>query len=418
MRAAILGLAALAAAALPAGAQAITYAPVDAPGPALSVPAAKLDAATRCPVLKGLSRDVVLLIPGTTVDPGESFDWNYVPALDAAGVPHCDVTLPNHTDDDIQVAAEYVVAAIRRIHAESGRKVVLLGWSQGASTLPRWALRFWPDVRPMVSALVGLAPLNNVGSAVANGACSIGRCVPAAWQQARGSRFMAALNSGQQTFPGIAYTVIFSRTDEVVTPNVDGSLSVLPASPLVTNTAVQDVCPTDLSEHLGIIASPGAYALARAAIAHPDRPATLEEARAAAPALCLPGLMPGVSPSDFATQEARIGANVGPRLFTGQVDREPPLACYVTASCPATPDALTPGSRCRATVRLTLPRAKGRRIVRVAIRVAGRTTQVRRGRRLTAVTVARPARGTATVRLTVRDDRGRSRSVVRRVRAC
>lgn len=306
------------------------YAPIDRPGPALAVARDALDASLRCSVDPALAtREVVLLLPGTTVDPGEAYDWTYAPALDAEGIPWCQVTVPNHTDGDIQVAAEYVVDAVRRIHAASAHRVVLLGWSQGASTLPRWALRFWPDIRPMVASLVGLAPLNNRGSIVGDGPCLSGSCVPAAWQQGVGSRFMEALNSGQQTFDGIAYTAIYSRLDDVVTPDLDGALSVLPPGPNVTNVAIQDVCAADLSEHLLIIASPTAYAIALDAIEHPGEPADLR--RVAVPQPCLPGTMPGVDPLELLVNEATIASNVGPRLLTGPVDAEPPLAPYVAA---------------------------------------------------------------------------------------
>jgi hypothetical protein len=308
------------------------YAPVDRPGPALRVPQRLLDASLRCPArLDRATRDVVLMIPGTTVDPDEAFAWNYEKALSAEGIPWCTVQVPKHTDGDIQIAAEYVVDAIRTISAATRRKVILFGWSQGASTLPRWALRWWPDARAKVSALVGLAPLNNIGSIVGNGPCFTGSCFPAAWQQGVGSHFMAALNSRQQTFPGISYTAIYSRVDEVVTPNVDGALSVLPKGRNVVNVAIQDVCPADLSEHLLIVASPTAYAIALEAFRHPERPADLRRVRVPQP--CLPGTMPHVDPVDVVTQEARIALNVGPRLMADGVPREPALACYVTASC-------------------------------------------------------------------------------------
>jgi hypothetical protein len=308
------------------------YALVDEPGQPLRVPRRLLDTALRCPShLDEVTRDVVLMIPGTTVDPYDAFSWNYEKAMQAEHVPYCSVTLPNHTDDDLHVAAEYVVDAIRTIHAESGRKVVLFGWSQGASTLPRWALRWWPDVRPMVSSLVGLAPLNNVGSVVGNAPCVIGMCIPAAWQQGVGSQFMSALNSGRATFPGIAYTAIYSRNDDIVTPDGDGRLSMLPPGRNVTNVAIQDVCATDYSDHLLIVASPAAYAVALDAIQHPGHPADLSRVHPAQP--CLPGMMPHVEPVDLLTHEAAMIANVGPHLLSGMVPAEPPLACYVHATC-------------------------------------------------------------------------------------
>ena len=308
------------------------YAPLDRPGPALQVSRAALDASLRCPArLADVDREVVLMIPGTTVDPDEAFGWNYEIALRNEGIPWCTVQVPQHTNGDIQVAAEYVVDAVRTIHAATGRRVVLFGWSQGASTLPRWALRFWPDIRPMVASLVGLAPLNNRGSAVASGLCLGGSCIPAGWQQAVGSAFMDALNSGRQTFDGIAYTVIYSRLDEVVTPNLDGALSVLPQGSNVRNVAIQVLCATDVSEHLAIVASPTAWALARDAFLHPGEIADLRRVRIPWP--CLPGRMPGVDPLELVIQELRIAANVGPRVLTGTVPAEPALACYVTVTC-------------------------------------------------------------------------------------
>jgi hypothetical protein len=113
---------------------------------------------------------------------------------------------------------------------------------------------------------------------------------------------------------------------------VTGALSVLPAGPNVTNVATQSICPTDLSDHLTLVASPAAYAVAINAIDHPGQPADLAEVHPSQP--CLPGTEPGVDPSDFVGEEAHIIADVGPRLLEGMVDREPALKCYVTASCP------------------------------------------------------------------------------------
>jgi hypothetical protein len=145
------------------------YAPVNQPGPRLDVPSPALKAALHCSgPLASAGRDVVLLIPGTVVDPDQAYSWNWEPALTRQGIPYCTVTLPNHTDNDIQVAAEYVVYAVRTIARATHRQVELFGWSQGASTLPRWAIRWWPDVRPLITSLVGLAPVNNIGSLVAS----------------------------------------------------------------------------------------------------------------------------------------------------------------------------------------------------------------------------------------------------------
>ena len=69
-----------------AQAQAITYAPVDKPGPALSVPQSALDAALQCQgTLAG--HTPVLLVPGTGSNPQHNFSWNWEPALNKLGIP-------------------------------------------------------------------------------------------------------------------------------------------------------------------------------------------------------------------------------------------------------------------------------------------------------------------------------------------
>jgi hypothetical protein len=209
-----------------------------------------------------------------------------------------------------------VVAAIRYLYAYTGRPVELFGWSQGASTLPRWALRWWPDIRPMVASLVGLAPDNEYGTDTVSTICTV-ECFPAAWQETRRlngapSNFIAAMNSGQQTFPGIAYTDIWSLTDEVAGLNIGPEkVSPLPPAPNVLNVSTQSICPLQAVEHLTIPASSAAYAVAMAALATPGQ---------------LPD-MGAINPSAVCAS---------PRAITGMITSEPPLKCYVTASCAGT----------------------------------------------------------------------------------
>src|SRR5665213_3046609 len=108
-----------------------------------------------------------------------------------------------------------MVSAIRTMYSRAGRRVSIIGHSQGGM-VGRWALRFWPDTRTMVDDLIGIAPSNN-GSILARVTCQNG-CSPADWQQSSGSHFLTALNSDQETFPGISYSVILSRYDEEAVP--------------------------------------------------------------------------------------------------------------------------------------------------------------------------------------------------------
>jgi len=309
--------------------ESLPYAPVDQPGPPLQVPQALLDASLACtPDLAGAGRAPVLLVHGTTVTPEENWDWNWAAWLEAQGWPYCTVRLPNRAMSDIQVSAEYVVHALRAMHAESGRRVQVLGHSQGGH-VPRWALRFWPDTRAMVDDLVSFAAPNH-GSVPVVAMC-VPDCAPAIWQQAHQSKYMQALNSHQETFAGIDYTTIYTHADEFVQPNLNGfgtsSLEREVPQPNAVNVATQDLCPLNAAEHLLVGTSdPVAFAIAFDALTH-DGPADPARVGGAA---CLEPFMPGVDPLSFAVDFATVGASIGQTLASyPHVSAEPPLQPYV-----------------------------------------------------------------------------------------
>src|ERR1044072_8768173 len=123
------GLAALAALAVTGLVPAAGGGPADT-GPALSVAAADLESTLVCPhPVEHAQRDVILLVPGTTVDPRTNFGIAWIPAFEALGYPYCYVVTPHRGMDDIQVSSEHVVYAIREVHRRSGRKVDILGHS-------------------------------------------------------------------------------------------------------------------------------------------------------------------------------------------------------------------------------------------------------------------------------------------------
>jgi hypothetical protein len=307
------------------------FAPPDTPGPPLSVPRTKLAAALQCTGHVGQAdRAPILLVPGTTLNPQVEYSWNWEPALRKLGRPFCTVTLPENAMGDIQVAGEYVVFAIRRMHARSDRRVDIIGHSQGGM-VPRWALRFWPRTRDMVDDLIGMSPSNH-GTVDAIPGCAAG-CAPAFWQQRTGSNFLRALNSYQETFPGISYTSVYTRTDEVVVPNLGpaASSSLHGGGGRIANVAIQDVCPADVSEHLAIGTYDNTgYALAIDALTHrgPADPSRV------ASSTCDHPFMPGVDRSTFLSDYGHELAYIGRVIATTPtVPREPPLACYTSASC-------------------------------------------------------------------------------------
>lgn len=307
------------------------YAPLNRPGPALSVPARSLRDAVSCTAgIRHDTRDPILLVPGTDLDPKPNYSWNYERAFSSRHWAYCSVTLPAQATGDIQTAGEYVVYAIRRLARQSGRRVDILGYSQGGM-VPRWALRFWPDTRRLVRSFVALDPSNH-GTLDANAACQ-GGCSPADWQQASGSHFMGALNSYAETFAGVDYTVVYSRTDEIVVPNLNssGSSSLHTGAGTVRNIAVQEICPNDFSDHLAMGSyDPVGYALAVDAFSH-ESVADPHDIR---PAVCLQPFQPGVQPSQFASNYAGFLADIGRgQQGAKQLGAEPRLACYVFAAC-------------------------------------------------------------------------------------
>ncbi len=164
------------------------------PGPKLRVPPQKLAASFHChgPAIRDAEKVPVMLVTGTGAT-GEQAYGIGKGAFDAFGHPVCDVDFPDYTTADIQVSVQYLVYGIRREARLAGRKVAVIGISQGG-LLPRFALTYWPGLRiqgqrrprrrrdparddDRLGQLLRRSP-----------------CVPAGWQQQAGSNLLRALN--------------------------------------------------------------------------------------------------------------------------------------------------------------------------------------------------------------------------------
>jgi triacylglycerol esterase/lipase EstA (alpha/beta hydrolase family) len=153
----------------------------------------------------------------------------------------------------IAESAEELDAFVDRVLAATGAaEVDIVGHSQGGM-MPRYYTRFLGGAAE-VDKLVGLAPsnhgstlhgLNNIPGVPELTALGLG---PSVMDQQPDSEFMQKLNEGGDTVPGVTYTVIATRYDEVVTPPESSFLD----GPNVTNIMLQDRCPLDLSEHMAI----------------------------------------------------------------------------------------------------------------------------------------------------------------------
>lgn len=316
----------------PAAADDSVFAPTDTPGQALRPSPAALADAVTCSGKFDKGKQAVLLVPGSGQTSSAQFSWSWEPALTRAGIPWCAVSPPFSSLGDLSIAGEYDAYAIRRTFALSGRKIAVVGHSQGAMR-PRWAFRFFPDTRAMVADFVGVTPINQGLSAhlpavpLISTACGVAGCPAAAWQGRVGARFMQALNSGQETFPGIDYSVIYSRLDGGVNP-VDTPLDPAPGTSY-RRVAVQDRCPLRIADHLtnGTVDAV-AWAMVVDAITHPG-PVDLSRIDAnVCGQLLIPGLDPltAIQGGGNALLHLTSAVASAPRLIS-----EPALPCYVYA---------------------------------------------------------------------------------------
>lgn len=231
-------------------------------GPALQTPKAVLDKAVRCSALArpGNPKRTVLLVHGTAGTPQEVWGWAFERQLTADGFGWCDVRLPDRALGSFTVAAEYAVEAARVAYRRSGRKIALVGHSQGGAMV-LWIAKFWPDVARHASDVVSLAgPLR--GTTVANALCVTGSCAPLSWQMTHGGHTMRALVRAPMP-KGLPVTSVATRLDELITPQPSAS-----SGRGIRTIEVQDVCPGHVAEHALLSSDPVAYALMMDAITH------------------------------------------------------------------------------------------------------------------------------------------------------
>ncbi|ANP54162.1 triacylglycerol esterase/lipase EstA (alpha/beta hydrolase family) [Streptomyces griseochromogenes] len=156
----------------------------------------------------------------------------------------------------IDKSAEQLSAFVDKVLSATGTdRADLVGHSQGGM-MPRYYLKFLGG-SAKVNALVGLAPdnhgtdldgLTHLLPYFPGAEDLIKATTPGLADQIARSAFLTKLNAGGDTVPGVHYTVIATKYDEVATPWRDQYLS----GSDVHNVLLQDLCPLDLSEHVAI----------------------------------------------------------------------------------------------------------------------------------------------------------------------
>ncbi|WP_246023910.1 esterase/lipase family protein [Nocardia yunnanensis] len=217
------------------------------------------------------------------------FTFNY-------GNPTWISEIPVQAITDIRDGARQLAAEVDKVRALTGAgKVDLVGASQGGGVLPNYYINIAGGDR-YVNTLIGLAPSNH--GTTANGQVFLRKSfpplggvpfalldalLPATTQQMIGSELMAQTYGQGDTRPGVTYTTLVTRYDEVVTPYTNQFLD----GPNVSNIVLQDGCPDDYSDHLSINYSERAWRLVLNAL-DPEH---------ATPVPCIPQgfLFPGIN---------------------------------------------------------------------------------------------------------------------------
>ncbi|MQY21067.1 Lipase EstA [Nocardia sp. RB20] len=185
-------------------------------------------------------------------------------ALDYGGKPGA----THYGTEDLWISSAQIGEFVDRVLAATGaRQVDLVGFSQGANVTRYYVSELGGASK--VGRWVGLASPTNGG--IMYGLVPLADALPGLWpvyrdltslaaiQQAAGSPFIRQLNEGGDTVPGVEYTTIISRVDEMIQPYRSMELR----GPGARNVVLQDLCSIDLTGHFQMVYDPYVWQLLR-----------------------------------------------------------------------------------------------------------------------------------------------------------
>ena len=167
-----------------------------------------------------------------------------------------------------QSSAELADLVQRVLAATGAQKVDLVGHSEG-TVMPQYYLKFrggaqyvdkYVAITPLYkgTTVLGISALESAfekafPQQAADFAASFGKYCGSCLEFLQGSAFLQHLYAdGVYAVPGVTYTTIVTRFDELVTPYTSGLLD----APNATNIIVQNQCPLDLGEHVAMAFDP------------------------------------------------------------------------------------------------------------------------------------------------------------------
>jgi len=163
----------------------------------------------------------------------------------------------NNGTGDIPTSAGQLRTFVDKVLATTGAtKVSLVGHSQGGTMARYYVKNLGGGAK--VNDLVGIAPANHGTNNTGLTARIVGYPVCVACTQLMiGSSFLTGLNSVDETPGTVSYTNIVSKLDKIVTPYTSGNLS----GPNTTNITLQNVCPSDVTDHVHLPEDPAVIRL-------------------------------------------------------------------------------------------------------------------------------------------------------------
>ena len=97
----------------------IVYPPLNQTGPLLTVPQSNLSEHLKCYPGEKPKKRWLLFLPGSTEQIEELYNWNWIPLVTKKRWSYCTLDLPDNGLGDLQIAAEFLVYAIRQIFKTS-----------------------------------------------------------------------------------------------------------------------------------------------------------------------------------------------------------------------------------------------------------------------------------------------------------